>query len=759
MSATGDVNADHAADGDGTETAAQGTTHGDRPVDLMPNLGEVDSWAVDLPYSQIPGTGEWEGEGRGGDLRPDGVHLGLTGRDTWDGSLFYLNNNDNVPRRRATVTMWVKPMWHHGTYLEASIPAGYLDSHYSYVKALPQASDTPDLADAKRNEALDERGSTVFMHDYPQDFGTPATLWPCEFQHYSGRTSRSGEGYIRERFEHEFFNMGDPGTDMGAKALTFRKNGDWQNTMGDMDECLGWGAGDLLDGGSGYGTWSYAGPGSGSSPVSALHFELEPEGNDFISWMPGWLYPDSRPSYQMCPFRWFFVGVSWNQDYTGGFPASQIPSSSKASERQAHGMRWHAPNRTFSGGQPTEPMIEERRVVPDNPDPYTFDQHWNKVDDGAIMPWNQGSHKDRTRTMNLLLVASGRMFCDTMRTWERMPSLTLNDDGTTNDWSMIDSSLPGAVDPVFPQGHLHLSGGTVSVNWDGVASPPSFSGYDLEDWAFENYGTRYFNWGSGSVNKSWPIGVRGDPTFGQGFGINRPVDAAGGHVYRRLYSGTYATIDEFCVEDWRDITTHSGFRWPYERRHIGRYYYGTGGGAARFTSQSLYESEAMQSYSFANAEEGNEEIELGTVRWTVFTPYFCLDLPGLGRSDPFEFPYDEYFADPHGSSRHESTHRTNPNRLAHKHVRESSQRGVKVYVAGYEFEDPEAWAPVLDGAGPEHLRTTASDLRYEVVFDLPEALANKHTRGAILLDTPVFDDITITYMRRPRVLQWREVSE
>jgi hypothetical protein len=239
------------------------------------------------------------------------------------------------------------------------------------------------------------------------------------------------------------------------------------------------------------------------------------------------------------------------------------------------------------------------------------------------------------------------------------------------------------------------------------------------------------------------------------------------HVYQSTYAGSYVTMDELKIHV-RNKDARSDFKWPHDQRKIGRYYFaktrsGRNEQAPCFLSQSLYDSERVQSSTFASPEEADEEVELGTVRWTVFTPHYCMDIPG---DDKFEFPYRTYF-DPNAETR---TQRKNPYLVKKEEGtvqhRDCSQRGVKVqidYGGGRTdfFEDPEAWQPVLEKKDSSaHARTTPRDLKYIVYFDLPEAkLPKAGLPDAILLDSPVFDDITITYMRRPRVLQWREVSE
>jgi hypothetical protein len=277
-------------------------------------------------------------------------------------------------------------------------------------------------------------------------------------------------------------------------------------------------------------------------------------------------------------------------------------------------------------------------------------------------------------------------------------------------------------------------------------------------------------------------------------------------AYQRLYSGTYGTMDEFTIYDFSpDPQTPAGFDWPYRLRSAGRYYcWKPKAGEERpwFVSQSLFDSERAQSYAFATEEEETEVlIELGTVRWTVFTPYHCVDIPSerLGqegeadnwdeRTSQWQFNAHEYFADVTGDDkageadrpyvtqmwRHRPEHWT----LDGKRSRNSSQRGCRVQiVVGADvkgsgglayphgnvfYDDPEAWEPILDTRSDDayegrHLKAVPGDVRYKVTFELSdrENAALIRNRDACLIDSPVFDDITITYLRRPKVLEWRE---
>jgi hypothetical protein len=83
------------------------------------------------------------------------------------------------------------------------------------------------------------------------------------------------------------------------------------------------------------------------------------------------------------------------------------------------------------------------------------------------------------------------------------------------------------------------------------------------------------------------------------------------------------------------------------------------------------------------------------------------------------------------------------------------------------FDDPDALNAVGTPAAPVKIKT--SQLRYRVRFRYPidPLVAKVYSETAdtvdparqYLLDTPVFDDISITYFRKPRILAYREISE
>jgi hypothetical protein len=380
--------------------------------------------------------------------------------------------------------------------------------------------------------------------------------------------------------------------------------------------------------------------------------------------------------------------------------------------------------------------------------------------------------------MNLSEAVQQRPWIDTMRTWRKLGKGAVGEGGSLKLFTMSEY-------PPIPAGVQ--VGSAINLN-------PTARARRLRSWAYEQYG-------SGTEYHGWPT-VDSDI---REFGVNRGREA-GRHMYQRLYSGTYGTIDELAIYDFSpDPRTDKGLLWPYKMRSVGRYYLWKnrpGEEKPWFLSQNLFDSERTQSFAFATEEEETDVIvELGTVRWTVFTPFYCLDIPSEHPLDKtaseWVFPYEKYFWDIEGQDgpmpfsrkqvtqmwRHRPEHwemAPDASRIeSYKRSRISSQRGCRVRLVigandlgeggvdypsgGRYYDDPEAWQPILEyETGAEfsgrHLKAAPGDIRYRVFFELSQE-ENKATLthpDAAMVDSPVFDDITVTYMRRPKVLEWRD---
>ena len=89
-----------------------------------------------------------------------------------DGTLNY-QTGQNFNSRQGGITMWVKPTWHHGTMMKASLPVGY----------------DPFTGD--------EKGSTVLMRQNWRYAGNRSgdcrRKWPAGIQRYTNDSDRDGE--------------------------------------------------------------------------------------------------------------------------------------------------------------------------------------------------------------------------------------------------------------------------------------------------------------------------------------------------------------------------------------------------------------------------------------------------------------------------------------------------------------------------------------------------------------------------------------
>ena len=146
---------------------------------------------------------------------------------------------------------------------------------------------------------------------------------------------------------------------------------------------------------------------------------------------------------------------------------------------------------------------------------------------------------------NLGLVQFGRNFVDTMRTWNRPPE--------EGGWNLPDPDNPSV--------------------------------YDLEDWAWEQYGTMYHEASAMGESPRWPFisgSAAGGPMISPRWGVNRAagkggswMEVGGSHMYQRRFSGTNATVDDIRIHGWVDplIEGVAGLGWPKaQRAKIGRYY-------------------------------------------------------------------------------------------------------------------------------------------------------------------------------------------
>ncbi|MHC4252084.1 MAG: hypothetical protein ACYS9X_23440, partial [Planctomycetota bacterium] len=487
------------------------------PLDLVSLLGALDSTDCDLSVSRDTNGNIIEGEGKGGDVRPDGMHLGVVGKDLMDGS-FDFGVAGNVNKGQGTITMWIKPMWHHGTVACASLPITY----------------TPD--------GSDQRGSTVCIPDVrdfgPQDAtGTDANKWrsywrspPRKYKSVQsiGKDARS---YVRDRFEYELFNAVRGGTGWGADNFRLLKSGDRFCSADDGD----W--------------WGTGGDTRGRAPFAALEWQGEIK-VDNGTWMPGHLAADGRPFYQVCPFRWTFVGFTWDKGIAAdGWPVPKCWATDAMAGRgetgqnagPSHGSLGSYNHRIYGQPQGMSTLLGDLKpggsghgrqsgIVEDWGNEQSGDQDGN-TGFGVAVPY--GHKKDHTARDHLGLCLVARPFSDGMRTWNKQVNGQLNDEGVGNQ-----------------------------PNYDIRA--PVVGNYDLEDMAFEQY--------SCMLQRQDDQVTKLTDLKGNSFGVNKKAML---NNYQAFYSGTYATIDEYKIHlSARQKNLERDYHWAQkERNKTGRYYY------------------------------------------------------------------------------------------------------------------------------------------------------------------------------------------
>ena len=816
------------------------------PLDIVSLLGVLNSQVCDVkPTYEDPNkpfsadNPIVEGEGEGGDFRPDGLYMGVTGKNYRDGS-FEFGSPNNCGNYEGAFTMWMKPLWHQGTRTCASLPISYV-----------------------RQQGT-KRGSTVCIANAGEMGPTQCQplkndpkwreYWPVPKKNDTYRTpdsiGKDARGYVRERFEHELWNAVVPRKGMDATNWRFVKCGD--NSGCDSDY--------------------QGGPAMGRGPIAGLALMTD-WSSDFQTWVPGHLAAGSdggQPFYQVAPFRWTFIGKTWHFGgnsmdtkwylwpttkcaqanrgegigYFGGpagicahresgqpqdfptilgdcQPGYDINTNAASQQRIAGIWEWGYSNTNMngqmneaSGGQGEAGKYKEGGFSP-----------------GWVVHVPFGHTKDYTATNLMATLAIGRPFVDGMITWNKELDSELMD----ND--IVYSRVPFRI--------------------KGVTSVRAYAdkSYDFEDLIFEQYSSMMKQWGMGESANGDPSPMNDLEAFGMNRNISRLREVKPDvNLYQSAFQGTFATIDEMKVhKDGRHKNLHpdhGGFKWAQtERNKAGRYYFPVNvvnmsqqrvkaqidnEEEPCFTSQDMYNSEQSQAYTFGMGEE-DDEMEICTVRWTVFTPFFCIDKarsPVAG-TDPWRFPFDEYFNSVDGDSRFEKNFRNvaSPAQIRiyyqscmegspkgkftladygkddgpiktdiRKHgvaSRYSSQRGCKVKIrardesgglvwfprdTGDFYEHPEGgytdpddngctedgWQQILldtKSTTLQHPKCKPTDLKYRAFFRLSDLEYEEMRRDAAfykhaaLVDSPVFDDITIVCMRRPKVLEWRDVSE
>jgi hypothetical protein len=329
-------------------------------------------------------------------------------------------------------------------------------------------------------------------------------------------------------------------------------------------------------------------------------------------------------------------------------------------------------------------------------------------------------------------------------------------------------------------------------------------------------GPAAFRWADGGANTGTRDGPTGDISRTACFAINPPNEASNSWLYRNFPTdGTYAVIDEFRCSK----TLWSSERICAEQT-LSRYYLPKNpevrGNCPTFTSQSLAES--MRGTSGAAC---SEPVTLARVSWNVFTPRFTHEfkLPsdsGYIRNEiiasrfsvtnwsnwnsypvPYRGPFDyaEYNRSVgldagmgwkntgvnaenlyRGVDRDYPAAGTQPHSSKGVEVQFLDSNSGAVYpAAATAYADPSANNAIGLSTAPVVVK--AKDLHYRLVFRYPID-ANVDPKSAasagrtdesgrltvnpdkhFMLDTPVFDDISIIYFRKVQLLDYRSLNE
>ena len=276
------------------------------------------------------------------------------------------------------------------------------------------------------------------------------------------------------------------------------------------------------------------------------------------------------------------------------------------------------------------------------------------------------------------------------------------------------------------------------------------------------------------------------------FGINNINQDNNVWIYRSLpCDGTYAVIDELKISKMERLLQDTP-DWKNDRavqeQELSRYYLPPDptntdpknpNGCPFFTSQSL-----LQSLQGFNKGASAEEVSIVRVSWTAFTPRFMHEnkTPSFTRQEnftrfdagqskvsvKFKGPFDYIKYNDDSDTSVYGCERPAPQPGVQPH----STKGIEVELldgnglpAGtITYKDPDAPNIIGTIAAPVKVRT--DKLHYRVRFRYPIDPNVDPAGGTTvdpakhyLLDTPIFDDISIVYITRPRILAYRDVTE
>ncbi len=298
---------------------------------------------------------------------------------------------------------------------------------------------------------------------------------------------------------------------------------------------------------------------------------------------------------------------------------------------------------------------------------------------------------------------------------------------------------------------------------------------------------------TGQDAKWWWADPSGAPVEQKVFGVNNINQDEKHWIYRHLpCDGTYAVIDELKISHLDRVLQDSP-DWAHDRaakeQQMSRYYLPPNpkstspndvNGCPFFTSQSLLQS--LQGY---DKSVSAEQVSIVRVSWTAFTPRFMHEhkMPTFNRTEnftrfdagqkkvtvQFQGPFDYLRYNDDNDNSAYSVNRPAPplppfQSHATKGVEIELLDGNTLAATTGTYINPDVMNAVGSMAAPVRVRT--DKLHYRVRFRYPIDPSVDPTAGDTvdpqkhyLLDTPVFDDISIVYVTQPRILAYRDMSE
>jgi hypothetical protein len=559
------------------------------------------------------------------------------------------------------------------------------------------------------------------------DTGNCVTMWAKTTWHHDDMRN------------HEFFNPGNEAASGICSSYFFQKMGQYRWCTQDNSTGLGHcgnrrDLNDLLAlmayevDGSGHGTALFGG-------FAGVNVPTPPPAN----------YHDESPGFRVQPFRWSYLGYRANHETKAPYQGSIGPHGHWASSDG-----WQNPSAINQQQHYIRPFIDTQ-MYPE------LQANWAAANpNGSKMswcytgccPWGTNPHIDTVG--NLGPVGTGGRY------------------GVGQDVKWIWADPSGK----------NVAGGLKSFGMNNLnfGNPDYAQSFDPK------------NWPNGTASLLW-------------------------HYHQMPEDGTYAVIDELKISNRDKVMVDGAPDWNTDRvvreMQTSRYYMppnpGTrqapsAGGPPEFFSQTL-----IQSLKGFDKLKDTQNVAVVRVSWNVFTPRFMCEYktPGTfsrteyvtplagaaqaqvsvtfkGPFDYVKYNDDVYNTDPDIKNRAYSVSRPAPWEYPVGMVQ--SGRGVEVELISVDAPATQATleaAPKLDGktfTDPAALNALGkpdapvycltSKLRYRLRFMYPvdqlvDSGGGKFIDPAqhYLLDTPVFDDISVTYMTAPRILAYRELSE